>query len=95
MPKILLDVELQINHLLLARKPDLVIINKKKRTCYIGNFAIPVDHLVKIKESEKRDKNFGLAREVRKLWNMRLTVIPIVTGMLGRSPKAWKGSKKS
>ena len=42
------------------RKPDLVIINKekkkrKKRTCYIVEFAILADHRVKIKENKKRD----------------------------------------
>ena len=33
-----------------------------------------------MKESEKRDKYFDLARELKKLWNMKVTIIPIVTG---------------
>ena len=39
------------------------------------NFTVPADYRKKIKESEKRKK--------RKLFNMKVTVIPIVTGALG------------
>ena len=35
---------------------------------------------MKIKESEKRDKYLDLARELKNLWNMTVTVIPIVVG---------------
>ena len=38
---------------------------------------------MKIKENEKRDKYLDLARELRKLWNIRVTVIPIEIGALG------------
>ncbi len=38
---------------------------------------------MQIKESEKRDKFLDLARELRKLWNMRATVIPIVVSAFG------------
>ena len=46
-------------------------------------FVVPVDHRVKIYESEKRDKYLDLARELRKLLNIRVTVIPIWIGALG------------
>ena len=41
-----------------------------------------VDHRVKLKESKKRDKYLDLARELKKLWNMNVIVIPIVIGAL-------------
>ena len=50
----------------------------KKRTCEIVDFAVPADHRVKLKEYEKRDKYLELGRELKKLWNMKVTVIPIV-----------------
>ena len=34
------------------------------KTCRIVDFTIPVDHTVKIKESEKRDEYLHLAREL-------------------------------
>ena len=50
-------------------------------------FADQTDHRVKIKESEKRDKYQNLAKELKKLWNMKVTVIPVVDGAVGRVPK--------
>ena len=46
------------------------------------DFAVPADHRVKLKEREKRDKYPNFAIEVKKLWNMKMTVIPIVIGAL-------------
>ena len=48
------------------------------------DFAVPVDHRVKLKESEKKDRYLTLARELKKLWNMKVTFIPIV---VVQSPK--------
>ena len=51
------------------------------------NFAVPTDHTVKLKESEKKDKYLDIAKERKKLWNMKMTDIPIVIGALGMSSK--------
>ena len=59
----------------------------KKKTCRIVDFAVPADHGVKLKGSEKRDKYLDTARELNKLWNMKVTVIPIVIGTLGTVTK--------
>ena len=34
------------------------------------DFAVPADYRLKVKEREKKDKYFDLARELKKLWNM-------------------------
>ena len=44
------------------------------------DFAVPADHWVRLKKSEKRDKYLDIAREPKKLWNMEVTVILIVVG---------------
>ena len=50
--KITWDFEIQTNHLILARQPDLVIVNKKKkRTCRIVDFAVLADHRKKAKRA--------------------------------------------
>ena len=55
--KILWDFEIQMDHLILARRPYLIIVNnKKKRTWRIEDFAVPADHRVNLKKGEKRDK---------------------------------------
>ena len=51
------------------------------------DFAVPVDHWVKLKESEKKDKYLGLARVLNKLWNMNVTFIPIISGAFGTVTK--------
>ena len=54
------------------------------------DFAVPGDHRVKLKESEKRDKYLDLAKELKILWSMKVTVIPIVIGVLGTITKVLK-----
>ena len=56
---------------------------KKKRPCRIVDFAVPADHRGKLKEYEKRGKYLDLARELKKLWNMKVTIIQTVIGALG------------
>ena len=59
------------------------------------DYAVPADHRVKLKEREKRDKFLNLARELKKLWNIKGTFIPIVIGALGTVTKVLiKGLEK-
>ena len=60
---------------------------KKKKTCKIVDFAVPADHRIKLKECEKKDKYLDLARELKKLWNMQVTIIPIVIVAFGTVTK--------
>ena len=87
--KLLWELNMQTDHLIPARRPDLIIINnkKKKKTCKIVNFAVPADHRIKLKECEKKDKYLDLARELKKLWNLQVTIIPIVIGAFGTVTK--------
>ena len=43
--------------------------------------------LIKLKECEKKDKYLDLARELKKSWNMKMTIILIVVGALGTVTK--------
>ena len=51
------------------------------------DFTILADHKIKVKESEKKDKYLDLARELKKLWNMKVTIIPIMIGTFGTVTK--------
>ena len=47
------------------------------------DFAIPAKHRVKMNESEKIDKNYlDLARELKKPWNIKMTVVLIADSTL-------------
>ena len=85
--KLLWDFDIHTDHQISARRPDLMIINKKKRTCKIVDFAVPADLRIKLKEYEKKDKYLDLARKLKKLWNMQVTIIPIVIGAFGTVTK--------
>ena len=60
---------------------------QKKENLQNSRFAVPADHRIKQKESEKKDKYLDLARELKKLWNMQVTIIPIVIGAFGTVTK--------
>ena len=51
------------------------------------DFAVPADHRIKLKECEKKDKYLDFARELKKLWNMQVTIIRIVIGAFGTVTK--------
>ena len=79
----------------LCRKTRPYNNQQKKITCKIVDFAVPADHRIKLKECEKKEKYFVLARELKKkLWNMMVTIIPIVIGTFGTVTKGisktWK-----
>ena len=46
------------------------------------DFAVAANHRVILKENEKKYKHIDLARELKKLWNIKVTFIPIVIGAL-------------
>ena len=89
--KLLWDFNIQTGHQIPARRLDLIIVNKKKKKkreiCKIVDFAVPADHRINLKECEKKDKYLDLARELKKLWNMKVTIVPIVIGAFGTITK--------
>ena len=81
------NLNVQTDHRIPTRRPDLIIINKNKRNCKIVDFALPADHRINLKESEKKDKYLDFARELKKLWNIKLTTVPIVIVSFGTITK--------
>ena len=67
---------MRTDHEIGARRPDLVIIDKRDKSCQIIDVAIPEDGRVREKEDENVEKYQDLATEVRKMWGVRTKVIP-------------------
>ncbi len=80
--KLLWDFNIQTDHLISARRPDLIIINNDEKEENLQNCGLyyPGWPQNKTEKSEKKDKYLDLAREMKKLWNMKVTIIPIVIG---------------
>lgn len=82
--KLLWDLDIQTRKVISARRPDIVLVNKEERTCFLIDVSVPGDTRVVEKEDEKKEKYADLAYEVKKLWELRsVIVIPIVIGALG------------
>ena len=65
--KILWDFNIQTDHVIEAQRTDSVVVNKKRRTCEIFDFAVPKDSRIEQKEKEKIEKFQDLRRELRKM----------------------------
>jgi hypothetical protein len=73
----------QTDREVLANRPDIIIKNKKDKTCLLIDVAIPVDKNVIQKEAEKKLKYRNLSIEIQRMWNMKCFVIPVIIGATG------------
>ena len=64
--KLLWDFGIQTDHQISARRPDLIVIDKKMRTSKIVDFAFPADHRIKLKVCEKKNKCLDHGRDIKK-----------------------------
>ena len=82
-----MDFSIQTDHAIEAQRPDLVVVDKKERSCKIIDFAIPEDSRIEEKEKDKIEKYKDLGRELQKIWNVKVKIIPLVVESLGAIPK--------
>ena len=66
-----------------ANRPDIIIKNKKEKTCTITDVAVPVDRNFVQKEAEKKLKYESLYIEIKRKWNLKCTIIPVIIGAAG------------
>jgi hypothetical protein len=92
--KLLWDFSIQTDRVIEHRRPDIVLVDKKARKTWIIDIAVPADKRAKSKEQEKRERYQDLGREISKLWNTKVKVIPIVVGALGAIPHDLERSLK-
>ena len=88
--KILSDVTIQTDHVIEARRPDMVIIDKNKNECKIIDVACPFDRRIKGKVKNRMKDYNNLKRELKKLCDTPVKVFPVVVGALGMTPKKLK-----
>ena len=82
--KILWDVMIQCDHEVLHRKPDIVVLEKNDRKCWIIDIACPGDSRITGKEEEKQENYDNLKWELYRLWDLKkVEIVPIVVGSLG------------
>jgi len=63
-----------------ANRLDIIIKNKKEKTCTLIDVAIPTDRNVVQKEAEKKLKYESLSIEIKRMWNLKCMIIPVIIG---------------
>jgi len=66
-----------------TNRPDIIIKNKKEKTCTLVDMAIPADRPVMQKEAEKELKYKSLGIEIQQMWNLKCAIIPVIIGSTG------------
>ena len=85
-------INVQCDNVIEARRPDLILVDKKAKSCLIIDVAIPGDCGVREKEIEKIEKYQNLKRELKRLWSLKkIEVVPVVVGALGYISKGFSG----
>ena len=82
--KLIWDINIQCDNVIEAKRSDLILVNKKAKSCVIIDVAIPGDCRIREKEIEKTEKYQNLKRELKRLWSLKKTeVVPVVVAALG------------
>ena len=66
-----------------GNRPDIIIKNKKEKTCTVIDVAIPADRNVVQKGAEKKLKYKSLGIEIEGMWNLKCTIVPVIIGATG------------
>jgi len=66
-----------------ANRPDIIIKNKKEKTCMLIDVAITADRNVVQKEAEKNLKYKSFCIEIQRMWNLKCMIVPVITGATG------------
>ena len=86
------DFSIQTDHVIEVQRPDLVVVDKKERSCRIIDLAVPggsriVEKELLRKRMNKIEQYQDLGRELQKIWNLKVKIITLVAGSLGAIPK--------
>ena len=84
---ILWDMPIHTDRTIAANRPDIVLKNKKDKTCLLIDMTIPLNTYTSVKTMEKLTKYKDLEIEVERMWGLKTTTVPVVMGALGTIKK--------
>jgi len=64
-----------------TNRPDIIIKNKKEKTCTPIDVAIHTDR--NVVQKEKKLKHSSLCIEMQRMWNLKCTIVPVIIGATG------------
>ena len=80
---ILWDIPIHTDKTIAANWHDIVLKNKKDKTCLLIDMTVPLDTNTSVKTTEKLTKYKDLEIEVEKMWGLKTTTVPVIMGALG------------
>ena len=90
--KLIWDINIQCDNVIETRRPELILVNKKAKSCVIIDVAIPGDCRIHEKKIKKIEKYQNLKKELKRLWSLKkVEVVPVVIGALGCISKGFSG----
>ena len=90
--KLIWNINIQCDNVMEARRPDLILVEKKAKSCVIIDVAVPGDCRIREKAIEKIEKYQHLKRELKRLCSLKkVQVEPVVVGALGCISKEFSG----
>ncbi|CAD7083711.1 unnamed protein product [Hermetia illucens] len=86
--KLLWDHTIATDHSVNHNRPDLVLLLKEERACFIIDVAVPLDRNTVEKQYEKI-RNYGpLADDMKQTWRLqKMEVVPVVISATGLVPQ--------
>ena len=60
-----------------VNRPDIVLKNKKDKTCLLIDMTIPLDTDTSVKTTEKLTKYKDLEIEVEQMWRLKTTTVSL------------------
>ena len=76
-----------------ANRPDIVLKNKKDKTCLLIDMTIPLDTNTSVKTTEKLTEYKDLEIEVERTWGLKRTTVLVVMRALGNIKKDRENSR--
>ena len=71
----------------------MVVVDTKRRTCKFIDFVVPGDSWIEEKQKVKIEKYQDLRRELQKIWNVRVNIMPLAVGSVGTLERDWYHSR--
>ena len=84
---ILWDFTIHTDRSVKANRPDITVKDHKEKTCLLIDMTVPSDRNISLKEYKKVTKYGSLEIEIQKMWNLKATMIPVVTAPFGMIKK--------
>jgi len=87
---ILWNEQVQTDRTIPNNKSDIIIRDNEKGTCMLIDVAISGDRNVIKREAEKILKYKDLTIEIQRMLNVKIKVIPVITGATGTTSKSFR-----